>query len=216
MASTISVEGSQRKATGSEMACGPTHGLPDLAYPTLATPRFQFRPFVLTDIQQLVAIAGEHRIADTTIGIPHPYTAEFARMWISTHGVSWEGRHALHWAARKIGDDSLAGYAGLNRIDMQRGQAELRFWVGVGVERHSDATEWSEAIVEFALTGLKINRVYALQLARHPLVGHVLAALGMRQEGLVRKRIHPGGLVEDVICWSLLSSHWHPMSQVSF
>ena len=98
------------------MACGPTHGLPDLAYPTLATPRFQFRPFVLADIQRLVAIAGEHRIADTTIGIPHPYTAEFARMWISTHGVSWEGRHALHWAAHKVGDDSLAGYAGLHRI----------------------------------------------------------------------------------------------------
>ena len=95
------------------------------------------------------------------------------------------------------------GYAGLNNIDTERGQAELRFWVGCGVERKSYAVEWSAAIVEFALIGLNMNRIYALQLGRHPLAARVLAAIGMQREGLVRKRIYKEGLVEDVVCWAI-------------
>jgi ribosomal-protein-alanine N-acetyltransferase len=179
-----------------------------VAYPALSTRRFQFRPFVLADIGALVALAGEHRIADTTIGVPHPYTTEFARMWISSHPAAWGERRALHWAALKTGDDRIVGYVGLNTIDHERGQAELRFWVGGGVERNSDAAEWSAAIVEFALTSLNVNRVYALQLDRHPLAGRVLAGIGMQREGPVRKRVFKGGLVEDVVCWAILRSDW--------
>jgi hypothetical protein len=62
----------------------------------------------------LATLAGEHRIADPTIGVPHPYTMEFARMW------------------------------------RERGQAELRFWAGIDVERKSDADEWATAIMEGA------------------------------------------------------------------
>jgi len=168
---------------------------------------------MLSDIGPLTALAGKHRVADTSIGVPHPYTTEFARMWISSHSTAWEGRRALHWAALKSGDDRMVGYAGLNQIDSERGQAELRFWVGCGVERNSDAAEWSAAIVEFALTSLNLNRVYALQLARHPLAGRVLAAIGMQREGLVRKRIFKGGLMEDVVCWAILRRDWQGRMQ---
>ena len=180
-------------------------GPPAPEYPMLLSPHFLFRSFVPADIRQLVALAGEHRIANTTIGIPHPHTAEFARMWISTHGASWAEGHALHWGVHRIDDDRLAGYAGLSRIDAQRRQAELRFWVGCGVQKHSDATECAQTVVDFAWSRLKMWRIYALQLARHPLAGRVLSGLGMQPDGLVRKRIQPEGQVEDVVCWSLVN-----------
>jgi ribosomal-protein-alanine N-acetyltransferase len=178
------------------------------AYPTMATQRFQFRPLMLADIGRLAALAGEHHIADTTIGVPHPYTTEFARMWITSHSTDWEAGRALHWAALQVDDSCIVGYAGLDKIDAERGQAELQFWVDRGVESVCVAVEWSAAIVEFALNGLNMNRVYAMQLDRHPLAGRVLASIGMRQEGLVRKRIFKGGLVEDVVCWATLRSDW--------
>jgi RimJ/RimL family protein N-acetyltransferase len=149
-------------------------------------------------------LAGAHRIADTTVGVPHPFTMEFARMWISSHSAAWQGRRALHWAVLKNGDQRIAGYAGLDPIDTRRAQAQLRFWVGRGVERKKDAVEWSEAIVAFAFSDLTLRRVYALQLERHPLAGHVLATIGMKPEGLVRKRIYKGGLVEDILCWAII------------
>jgi [ribosomal protein S5]-alanine N-acetyltransferase len=177
-------------------------------YPTLSTRRFEFRPFMLSDVARLAALAGEHRVADTTIGIPHPYTREFARMWISSHSSAQEHCLGLHWAALKLGDDRIVGYAGLDKIDVKRRQAELRFWVGCGVHRARDAIEWSKAIVDYALSRLNLERIYALQLARHPLAGRVLATIGMRREGLVRKRTCNGGLMEDLVCWSTLRHDW--------
>jgi [ribosomal protein S5]-alanine N-acetyltransferase len=171
----------------------PTTNKSSSSYPTLRTRRFRFRPFVLTDISPLTTLAGEHRVADTTIGVPHPYTAEFARMWISSHSAAWQRRRALHWAAVNVGDERIAGYAGLHHIDMERAQAELRFWVGCGVERTSDAVEWSAAIVEFALAELDMNRVYALQLDRHPLAGRVLSAIGMERESTIGPPPTPDG-----------------------
>ncbi len=172
-------------------------------YPSLQSPRFRFRPFSPADIAPFTALAGEHRIADTTIGVPHPYTAEFARMWISSHAEAWKARRSLHWAATQLGDERIVGYVGLHNIDSQTRQAELRFWVGCGVKRHEDGAEWSEAVVDFALTKLELNRVYALQLERHPLAARILSGIGMQQEGLVRKRVHKGGLVENIVCWAI-------------
>ena len=66
----------------------------DGACPTLRTRRFRFRPFETTDIGRMAVLAGEHRIADTSIGIPHPYTLEFARMWVSSRPDASNGRDA--------------------------------------------------------------------------------------------------------------------------
>ncbi len=151
----------------------------------------------------MALLAGEYRIADTSIGIPHPYTLEFARMWVSSQPTASDGRLALHWAALKAGEDQIVGYAGLDKIDVARGQAELRLWVGCAANRKSDAIEWSAAIVDFALTGLNMKRIYALQLDRHRLAGRALAAIGMQREGLVRKQIYRGGQFEDVYCWAI-------------
>jgi RimJ/RimL family protein N-acetyltransferase len=183
----------------------------DDAYPQLAAGGFQFRPFELADIGQLVPMAGEHRVADTTLGVPHPYTSEFARQWIASHGRDWEQRTSLHWAVLKAGESRLLGYAGLNAIDLGRRQGELRFWVGSGVKRTSYATAWAQTVLDFAINALDLKRVYALQLARHPPAARVLEAVGMRPEGFLRKRIQKEGLVEDVICWSILQDHWQAL-----
>lgn len=185
------------------------------SYPVLATRRFKFRPFALSDIRPLVQMAGEHRVSDTSIGVPHPYTAEFARMWISTHATEWQTRRALHWAVTTQalgGDNQILGYLGLHRIDPLRHQAEARFWVGAGVDHLGFAREWLEALVEFAVSRLNLRRIYALQIARHPLAGRVLAAIGMQQEGLTRKRIYKEGLIEDVIVWSIMKEQWRALS----
>jgi RimJ/RimL family protein N-acetyltransferase len=176
------------------------------AYPILRSPRFRFRPFHFADIERLSALANQHRIADSAVGIPHPYTTEFARMWIAAHPALWVNHRSLHWAALEIGDCDdrhIVGYVGLCRIDNDRKQAELRFWIGCGSQRREHATEWCETVLQFAHASLNMGRVYALQIARHPLAGHVLADLGMHPEGHLRKQIRKDGLIEDLVCWGL-------------
>ncbi len=178
-------------------------------YPILRTQRFQFRPFVLADIAPLVAIANEHRIADSTVGVPHPGTVEFARMCVSSHATQWTSPRALQWAAVDIGDRQIKGYAGLDKIDVDQSQVELRFWAACGVTRNGYATEWCAAMLEFAMKRLGLSRIYALQLARHRLAGGILASIGMQQEGHLRKRIYKEGMLEDVICWAIVSERLH-------
>jgi RimJ/RimL family protein N-acetyltransferase len=157
----------------------------------------------MSDIEPLTSLAGTHRIADTTTGIPHPYTAQFARQWITSHVPVWNARQALHWAAVKCGGKPLAGYAGLVRIDADQEQAELRFWMGRGVERHSDGLEWSKRVVEFAMTVLGLRRIYSLQLDRHHLAVRILMNVGMKPAGTAPTRVHQDGPMEDLVCWAI-------------
>jgi RimJ/RimL family protein N-acetyltransferase len=93
-------------------------------------PRLRLRALVPTDIPRLVALAGKHRIADTTIGVPRSTTTEYAQRWIESHGLAWEARQSLYWAGSTFADDRLVGYAGLLDIDLEHQQAELSLWVG--------------------------------------------------------------------------------------
>ena len=137
--STESAQSTSKYASTISLRAGVTS---DSSYPTLSTRRFRFRPFALTDIGPLATLAGEHRVADTSIGIPHPYTMNLRGC--GYHRTQPRGRFGgLCIGQLRDGDDQIVGYAGLNNIDTERRQAELRFWVGCGVERRSDAVEWS-------------------------------------------------------------------------
>ena len=113
MPTTVSTEpATPRTSTHCRTESSSAVATPLDSHPTLSTPRFQFRPFMRTDIGHLASLAVEHHGADAAVGIPNPYTAEFARMWISSHSAEWAGHRALHWAALRTGDDRIVGYAG--------------------------------------------------------------------------------------------------------
>jgi len=68
--------------------------------PCLETPRLMLRPFSAADAQTVARLAGRREIADTTISIPHPYSEQHAREWISRASASWsEGNEScLRWS----------------------------------------------------------------------------------------------------------------------
>jgi hypothetical protein len=53
--------------------------------PRLGTERLLLRPFALSDAADVLRLAGDRAIADTTLNIPHPYEAGMAEEWIATH-----------------------------------------------------------------------------------------------------------------------------------
>ena len=121
MPNTVSIELTPPRISthcGTESSSGVATPLD--SHPALSTPRFKFRPFMRTDIGHLASLAVEHRGADATVGIPQPYTEEFARTWISSHSAAWAGHQALHWAALGSGEDRFAGYAGLSKAKARR------------------------------------------------------------------------------------------------
>ena len=99
--------------------------------PTVRTERLLLRPLTLKDAPELSRLAGRREIADTTISIPHPYSDEQARQWITgLADLCAQGKVVLFGMTLELGG-SLVGTIGLRDIDVEHSQAELGFWVAV-------------------------------------------------------------------------------------
>jgi [ribosomal protein S5]-alanine N-acetyltransferase len=59
--------------------------------PTITSSRLRLRPFVANDAGGVRRLAGDKRIADMTLAVPHPYPEGAAEAWIATHPDSYEG-----------------------------------------------------------------------------------------------------------------------------
>jgi len=172
--------------------------------------RYVFRPFTLADVAKLANIASDCPLRVTSIGVPEPYTTEFARQLITEEGTGIP--QARHWAVMRQGNDQLLGYAGLNHLDLDRRQAELRVWGGACQGQSLLVGHWSRTILRFAFQWINLERVYALQLERHASTGRLLASIGMRPDGMVRKRPRRESPLEDVICWALRRRDWRSIN----
>ena len=179
-----------------ERAVAPPHEV--RRRPALGVDGFHLRPMAPADVGKLTGAA---------IGVPHPYLDELGRDLLAAPVGGTRAPCALYWTATRIGDARILGYAGLNAIDRARRQAELCFLSG-GSNAGDHAVAWCEAVVAYAMAGLELQRVYALQLVRHPPAEDVLEGLGMQPEGFLRRRMRREGLVEDVVCWRILSQEW--------
>ena len=176
-------------------------------------PRLQTARLVLdapadADLPALVALAGDRRIADTMISVPHPLDAPAARAWLDGLRAGDATGEARHWAVRESAGGALVGMAALRAIDREHEGAELSFWIGVPSWGRGYAAEAADAVIRHAFTTEGLNRLVAHHMVRNPASGRVLAKLGFRQEGLLRQRVKKWGLYEDVVLTALLRRDW--------
>ncbi|MGH7510210.1 MAG: GNAT family N-acetyltransferase [Gemmatimonadales bacterium] len=174
------------------------------ATPTLRTPRLVLGSFSPEDAPELQRLAGERRIADTTLSIPHPYTLDHALAWIGNQRRESVRGRATNFAVRLLSEGRLIGSAGLRDIDPEHLQAELGFWIGLEWWGQGYAREAAAAVIRFGFCELGLNRIYAHHMVRNPAAGRVLRHAGMLQEGLLRQRVRKWGAYEDVVLYAVL------------
>ncbi|MDH5229131.1 MAG: GNAT family N-acetyltransferase [Gammaproteobacteria bacterium] len=148
------------------------------AQPELHSPRLILRAFNTNDAAQVQALAGDERIADTTAHIPHPYPADAAINWISTHANAWQTGEAVVYAIILNAGQTLIGAISIIRIHQQ--QAEIGYWIGVPFWGKGYATEALQTIIKFAFKQLRLKRLSANYLQRNPASGRVLTKAGMQ------------------------------------
>jgi RimJ/RimL family protein N-acetyltransferase len=174
----------------------------------LRTPRLVLDALTDADVPALVSLAGDRRIADTMISVPHPLDAAAARQWLDRLRAGAASGTARHWAIRAADTGALVGMATLRAIDREHEEAELSFWIGVASWGRGYATEAAGAVIAHAFTSDGLNRLVAYHMVRNPSSGRVLARLGFRQEGLLRQRVKKWGVYEDVVLAALLRRDW--------
>ncbi len=176
----------------------------------LETERLVLRPLRPEDAPAVASLAGRREIADTTISIPHPYSEQQARQWISTPTGREHSPGQIAFAIINKVDGDLIGAVGLREIDSEHCQAEMGFWVDVDLWGNGYATEAARAVIRYGFEALRLNRIYAHHMVRNPASGRVLEKVGMKREGLLRQRVRKWGVFEDVVLLAILRDDWTP------
>jgi ribosomal-protein-alanine N-acetyltransferase len=172
---------------------------------TLETARLWLRPFTLPDVPQLVPLIGAREVAATTLRIPHPYTEENAREFLTNPKHRCEEVLGI---IRKA-DQQLVGAVGLHP-DMAHKRAELGYWIGVPYWGNGYATEAARAVVAYGFGELDLNRIYASHFEGNNASARVLQKIGMRHEGCQRGHILKWGRFLDSQLYGMLRPEWRP------
>jgi RimJ/RimL family protein N-acetyltransferase len=175
--------------------------------PILETERLILRQFQQIDADTVEKLAGDIRIASTTLNVPHPYPKGGALEWITTHESKYlEGKGVVYAISLKKSSE-LIGCISL-MILKEHNQAELGYWVGVPYWNKGYCTEAGKAVLKYGFETIGLNRIHACYISRNPASGRVMENLGMRHEGTRRQHIRKWDVYEDLELKGILRSDW--------
>ncbi len=147
----------------------------------LETERLALRGYDLDDAERVAELVGNYEVAKTTQNIPHPYSLEMAKNWISSHAQSLNEGDRIAYAILVKGPRELVGTVSL--IDIQECQASLGYWIGQPYWGKGYCTEAVSAILDYAFAELRIESVYADHYSNNPASGKVMVKNGMQYIG---------------------------------
>jgi len=164
--------------------------------PNLTTARLILRPFELPDAEQVQYYAGDERVADVTLNIPHPYPDGAAAQWIGTHEKIFRERKGVVYAITQQSGSDIIGSIGIH--NMTNTDGELGYWVGVPHWGLGYCTEAAVALLDFCFKQLQLNRVYCHHMTRNPASGRVMQKADMCYTGSEVDAVEKNGVLESV------------------
>lgn len=182
--------------------------------PIIETARLILRPFDIADAAEVMRLAGDRAIADTTANIPHPYKEGMAEQWIAKHAEIFEKDQGITWAVTRREDGALLGAISL--MGMIKGhQAELGYWIGKPYWKEGYCTEAGRAVLRYAFQEVALCRVHASHFTRNPASGRVMQKIGMRHEGCRRRHVMKWGKTDDQELYGILKDEWEQEKHVN-
>lgn len=163
------------------------------------------RPLTLSDTPLIQKHAGDRRVAEMTLSIPHPYPDGTAQKWIEEllENPSPGGPFALTLSE----GGEFAGLMGLS-IQPDGFRAEVGFWVvplywGLGL-----CTEALKAVIDYGFRDLGLMRIYAGHFSGNPASGRVQRKAGMMEEGTLRMGAFRFGEPKDLVMYAMTRPDW--------
>lgn len=175
--------------------------------PRIRTARLVLRPYEQADAPEVQRLAGDPRVADTTLTIPHPYPDGIAEIWIAGHEVAWTSGRGAIFAVTLASDGRLLGTVGLTIRPAER-SAELGYWIGAPYWGNGYGTEAARALIDFGFTALPLDRIHAHHFARNPASGRVMVKAGMQEAFFRAAAVEKSGEREDVRGYAITRAQW--------
>lgn len=177
---------------------------------TLSTPRLVLRPFEKRDTDAVLAACQDPEIPRWT-PVPDPYLREHAEDFVGNVSVAGWRDDTMYNFGVFTRDGALVGSMGLVQLAQLRTtqrQAELGFWTAREQRGKGYTDEAARAVIDWAFTGLGVERLEWVAEAGNEPSRAVARKLGFVMEGLQRGRIVHRGSRRDAWSGALLPSDW--------
>jgi RimJ/RimL family protein N-acetyltransferase len=107
------------------------------------------------------------------------------------------------WALERRTDGRFIGVISL-AFEPEIASAELGYWAGEPFWNQGYTTEAGHAILEHSFGMFGLASIISNDLTRNPASHRVMEKLGMRMEGILRRRFRKWGVLEDICHHSIL------------
>ncbi|WP_347861816.1 GNAT family N-acetyltransferase [Salimicrobium sp. PL1-032A] len=168
----------------------------------LQTKRLTLRPYTIKDAAEVSALADDKEIADRTF-VPHPYTVEDAKAWISTHAEGIEKGSFYPLAMIDKKSKELTGTMTL-RVNGKHRNGELAYWVGQPFWGKGLASEAAQRITDFAFDDLGLERIWGRALSDNEPSQKVMKNVGLLYEGVMRHEVLHDGEFKDTYMYGMI------------
>ena len=173
-------------------------------YPSLETDRLLLGEIYAADIPNIIKYAGNKKVAETTLNMPHPYQEKDAIFWINMAQQGWRDKTKNIFAIRLKTNQELIGGIGLH-IEASFNRAELGYWIAVPFWNQGYMTEAVEAVIKYGFNQLHLNKIFAVYEADNPASGKVMLKNGMLKEGELKQHVRKNGVYIDLVQYGVLN-----------
>lgn len=176
-------------------------------FPELVTKRLKLNQLSWKDTPTIVEYAGNKKIADYTLNIPHPYQEEDAIFWINAANQGFKKKIQYTFAIRLKEEEKFIGGIGL-KVNLRFNSAELGYWIAELFWNKGYATEAVQTILKFAFEEANINKVVATHLTNNVASGKVMIKNRMIQEGELKDHIYKENNYQSLVQYRLTKSEY--------
>lgn len=174
---------------------------------TLTTDRLTLDRFTDADVPRLVELCSDWKIAETTLRIPHPYTARDARDWLKFDAQRVADGLVYSFAIRLSGTNELIGNIRINP-DAQHRRAEIGYWVGVPYWGKGYCSEAGREVIRFGFEEVGLNAITCGYFVGNTASQRVMEKLGIPCEGVRKQHYFRHDRYIDLAVGTLLRSEW--------
>ncbi|RNL90322.1 N-acetyltransferase [Sinomicrobium pectinilyticum] len=177
-------------------------------FPRLETERLILGKIKEADISVIVKYAGNKKIAENTLNIPHPYTKEDAKFWVRNSNKGFENGTQFTFGIRIKPTNEFIGGIGL-KIEPKFDRAEMGYWIAEKFWNNGFATEAVKAVLAYGFNGLKLNKILATHLVENSASGKVMIKNRMIKEGELKEHTKKNGVYQSLIQFRLTRTEFN-------
>lgn len=171
----------------------------------LKTDRLTLSPVRDADAAWLQPVMERPEVNGSTLVIPTPCPAGYAREWVAAAVEANASGKAANYSISTGGKPVGAMFLIVNAA---HGHAELGYFLDPSAWNQGYATEAARAMLRLGFEALGLHRIFAVHFGGNPASGKVMKKAGMRHEGCRRQHVKKNGAFVDIEQYGVLRGEW--------